>query len=60
MLQTMQGLHAEGRAHCDIKPANIRVEIDKDDKLVNLTLHDLGGSIAYTAGEFYPSCMQSI
>lgn len=47
MVQGLQGLHAQGRAHCDLKPQNIRVLLDKDGHVLQCTLCDLGGSIIH-------------
>ena len=50
LLQAVEGLHAEGWAHCDLKGQNVRVLLDHDGKVVSLTVHDMGGSIKYQGG----------
>lgn len=47
LLQAVQCLHLQGRAHSDIKPDNIRVVLDTDGQVLQCTLHDLGGSVMY-------------
>ena len=47
MLQGVQALHAQGRAHCDVKPQNIRVLLSKEGQVLQCTLHGLAGSVAY-------------
>ena len=37
----LQNIHTRGLVHNDVKPANITIEVDKDNK-VKVTLVDLG------------------
>lgn len=46
-VQGVQGLHLQGRAHCDLKPQNIRVLLNKHGQVLQCVVCDLGGSIAY-------------
>lgn len=48
MLQGIQGLHAQGRGHCDVKPQNIRVLLSNKGQVLQCTLHDLGCSVVYS------------
>ena len=48
MMQGLEGLQAQGRVHGDLKLKNIRVLLGKDGQVVHCTLHDLGGSVAYS------------
>ena len=47
LVQGLQSLHQQGRAHGDIKPDNIRVLLGADDTVLHCTLVDLGGSLVY-------------
>ncbi len=47
LLQAVQCLHLQGRAHCDIKPQNIRVVLGLGGEVLQCTLHDLGSSVMY-------------
>ena len=47
MLQAVQGLHAQGRAHCDVNPSNVRVLLSKEWQVLQCTLHGLAGSIVH-------------
>ena len=47
-LQALEWLHAQGRAHCDIKFANIRVVVDEESGAFKaLKLVDFGSSIKF-------------
>ena len=49
VMQALEWLHAGGRAHCDIKPANIRLAVDdKSGAITELTLVDFGSSVKFT------------
>ncbi len=48
VLQGLLSLHGKGRAHCDVKPDNIRVRLAADGTLADCTLVDLGGSVDYS------------
>lgn len=45
--QGVQGLHAKGRAHCDLKPQNIMVQLSPEGKVLSCVVHDLEGSIVH-------------
>ena len=47
MLQAVQGLHAQGRAHCDVNPSNIQVLLSKEGHVLQCTLHGLAGSVVH-------------
>ena len=53
VLQGPLSLHCKGRAHCDVKPDNIRVRLAANGTL-SCTLVDLGGSVDYS-GELMKS-----
>ena len=48
VLQGLLSLHRQGRAHCDVKPDNIRVRLAANGTLADCTLVDLGGSVDYS------------
>lgn len=52
-------LHLQGRAHCDIKPQNIRVLLGVDGEVLQCGMHDLGASVEYQ-GELMCSQHQSV
>ena len=54
ILQAVQSLHAVGLAHCDLKPANVRVRISMKGRAVKVTLIDLVGT-NYTGQHRYVS-----
>ena len=54
VLQGLLSLHCKGRAHCDVKPDNIRVRLAGSSTLAGCTLVDLGGSVDYS-GELVKS-----
>jgi serine/threonine protein kinase len=54
VLQGLLALHRQRRAHCDVKPDNIRVQLAANGTLANCTLVDLGGSVDYS-GELVES-----
>ena len=58
VLQGLLSLHGKGRAHCDVKPDNIRVRLAADGTLADCTLVDLGGSVDYS-GEYVKSGIKS-
>lgn len=60
LLQAVQCLHLQGRAHSDIKPDNIRVVLDRDGQVLQCTLHDLGGSVMYQGQLLHTSRMFAI
>ena len=45
--QGVQGLHAKGRAHCDLKPQNIMAQLSPEGKVLSCVVHDLEGSIVH-------------
>lgn len=45
MLQGMDGLHRLGRAHSDLKPANILVSNSDDLENLHVVIIDIGGSM---------------
>ena len=47
--QAVEGLHKQGRGHCDLKPANIMVQLInlKGLKVLDVTCIDLGSSTVY-------------
>ena len=47
LLQALQELHKQGQAVCDIKLANVRVQVASDGTFLTCTLLDLGGSVRY-------------
>ncbi|KAL3144669.1 regulator of ime2 [Trebouxia sp. C0009 RCD-2024] len=47
LLQALAWLHKQGRGHCDVKYANIRMSVNMDGSFKHLTLVDLGGSVKY-------------
>lgn len=53
VLQGPLSLHCKGRAHCDVKPDNIRGRLAANGTL-SCTLVDLGGSVDYS-GELMKS-----
>ena len=46
--QGMQGLHAQRRAHCDIKPQNIMAQLGPNGRVLHCTVHDLEGSVVHS------------
>lgn len=58
LLQAVQCLHLQGRAHSDIKPDNIRVVLDPDGQVLQCTLHDLGGSVMYQGQLLHTSTLR--
>ena len=47
-LQGLEWLHKRGRAICDLKPDNIRVQMGQQPgTFAHVTLIDLGGSVKY-------------
>lgn len=48
VLLGLLSLHRKGRAHCDVKPDNIRVRLAGSSTLAGCTLVDLGGSVDYS------------
>lgn len=50
-MQVLSELHGKGRAHCDIKPGNVRVNLDSEGNILAVTLIDLGSSVVFD-GEF--------
>lgn len=51
LLQGLQGLHASGRAHGDLKPSNLLIRDHEDVRGLHCSLLDLGGSLPLSAGE---------
>ena len=48
LVQGLLSLHRQGRAHCDVKPDNIRVLLGEDGTVLHCTLVDLGSSVVYS------------
>lgn len=48
--QALHALHEQGRAHVDLKPANIHVSNWQDVDLLNVTVLDLGSSELQDSG----------
>ena len=49
-MQGVQGLHACGRAHVDLKPENLFIRDWQDLSKLYCSVHDLGGSLHQFAG----------
>ena len=58
LVQGLQSLHCQGRAHCDVKPDNIRVLLGEDGTVLHCTLVDLGSSVVYS-GEQHNTAAKS-
>ena len=52
-LQAVAGLHKQGRGHCDLKPANIMVQLIKGLEVLDVTCIDLGSSTVYQGALCY-------
>ena len=48
LVQGLLSLHRQGRAHCDVKPDNIRVLLSEDGTVLHCMLVDLGSSVVYS------------
>ncbi|KAL3140477.1 cAMP-dependent protein kinase catalytic subunit [Trebouxia sp. C0009 RCD-2024] len=56
ILKGVQGLHACGRAHVDLKPGNLFIRDWQDLSRLHCSVHDLGGSLHRFAGVQDATC----
>ncbi|KAL3140458.1 cAMP-dependent protein kinase catalytic subunit [Trebouxia sp. C0009 RCD-2024] len=56
ILKGVQGLHACGRAHVDLKPENLFIRDWQDLSRLHCSVHDLGGSLHRFAGVQDATC----
>ena len=61
LLQGLEWLHKRGRAFCDLKPDNIRVQMGQQPgTFAHVTLVDLGGSVKFKGEQPCWACIYSL